>query len=189
MRFTATGSASRRFAAGIATLALVVLAVGVVVVIGRHGAGDPSTRAAPVPSASTSPTPVTAPPGRSVSAADVVTDGYYAAVTRGDARSAYRLLCGRQRIGYAVYAARIALNARTGTGVSSFRRTGKGTVNGRLAAVPGQVDLANGEATPIVVLLVEESGAWRICSSNLGGVLPGPGTGTAPSPSPSGDTI
>jgi hypothetical protein len=63
-------------------------------------------------------------------------------------------------------------------------------VSGRLAAVPGEVDLANGEATQIVVILAEESNVWRVCSSDLGGVLPGPGTAATPSPSATpGDNV
>jgi hypothetical protein len=174
--------------ATIATVALVVVVVGIGIVIDRHDRrGNQADAAAQSPSATASPGPTsTGPSGGSaaVSAASAVTDSYYAAVKKGDARAAYRLLCTRQRIGYAVYAARIALNRRTGTGITRFRRTGIGTVRGRLAAVPGEVDLANGEATPIVVILAEESSAWRVCSSDLGGVLPGPGT-TSSSPSQS----
>jgi hypothetical protein len=175
--------------ATIATLALVVVVVGVGVVIDRHGRRDNDGTTAGVQStpatSSPGPTATTTPSGSAaVSAASAVTDSYYAAVKKGDARAAYRLLCTRQRIGYAVYAARIALNTRTGTGITKFRRTGIGTVRSRLAAVPGEVDLANGEATPIVVILVEESKVWRVCSSNLGGVLPAPGT-TSSGPSQS----
>jgi MFS family permease len=178
------GSARQRLrliVATIATLALVVVVVGIGTVIDRHGRRDHELSAAAVPSTSATSLPgptATGTPDRftAVSAAAAVTDSYYAAVKKGDARTAYRLLCARQRISYAVYAARIALNTRTGTGITRFRRTGIGTVRGRLAAVPGEVDLANGLATPIVVLLVESSGRWRVCSSNLGGVLPAPGT-------------
>jgi hypothetical protein len=167
--------------ATIATLALVVVVIGVGVVIDRHGRreNEGSAAAARSTSATSSPGPsATGTPGgpAALSAASAVTDSYYAAVKKGDARTAYRLLCARQRIGYAVYAARVVRNTRTGTGITRFRRTGIGTVQGRLAAVPGEVDLANGEATPIVVILAEESNVWRVCSSNLGGVLPAPGT-------------
>jgi hypothetical protein len=170
----------RLVVATIATLALVVVVIGVGTVIDRHGRQDNKGPAPAVQSTSgtSSPRPTTTTPGGSAaaSAAAAVTDSYYTAVKKGDARAAYRLLCTRQRIGYAVYAARVARNARTGTGITRFRRTGIGTVQGRLAAVPGEVDLANGEATPIVVILAEESNVWRVCSSNLGGVLPAPGT-------------
>jgi hypothetical protein len=180
----------RLVVATIATLALVVVVVGVGIVIDRHGRRDNegAGAAAPSTSATSSPGPTATglPSGSAAeSAAAVVTDRYYAAVKKADARTAYRLLCARQRIGYAVYAARIALNTRTGTGITRFRRTGIGTVSGRLAAVPGEVDLANGEATPIVVILAEESRVWRVCSSNLGGVLPAPGTSSGPSQSAS----
>jgi hypothetical protein len=178
--------------ATIATLALVVVVVGIGIVIDRHGRRDNegAAVAAPSTSATSSSGPAaTAAPGGSaaVSAANAVADSYYAAVKQGDARAAYRLLCARQRIGFAVYASRIALNTRTGTGIRRFRRTGIGTVRGRLAAVPGEVDLADGAATPIVVILTEESNVWRVCSSNLGGVLPAPGTprfGPSPAASP-----
>jgi MFS family permease len=178
------GSAGQRLrliVATIATLALVVVVIGIGIVIDRHGRRDHEVAAAAVPTASATSSPgptatVTPSTSAAVSVAAAVTDSYYAAVEKGDARAAYRLLCARQRIGYAVYAARIAVNTRTGTGITRFRRTGIGTVRGRLAAVPGEVDLANGLATPIVVLLVESSGRWRVCSSNLGGVLPAPGT-------------
>jgi hypothetical protein len=166
---------------------------GVATVIARHGGNDRSVAsarsAATSGSASTSPTPTaTGSPGNPAAAADVTADGYYAAVKRGDAHAAYVLLCQRQQLGYAAYAARVARNVRTGTGITNFRRTGVGTVRGKLAAVPGEVDLANGSDTPIVVLLVEESGGWRVCSSNLGGVLPGPGTPPVPSQSASPGT-
>jgi hypothetical protein len=178
----------RLVVATIATLALVVVVVGIGIVIDRHGRRDnEGAAAAPSTSATSSPGPTaTGTPGGSAaeSAAAAVTDRYYAAVKKADARTAYRLLCTRQRIGYAVYAARIALNTRTGTGITRFRRTGIGTVSGRLAAGPGEVDLANGEATPIVVILAEQSRVWRVCSSNLGGVLPAPGT-TSSGPSQS----
>jgi hypothetical protein len=175
--------------ATIATLALVVVVIGIGTVIDRHGRRDNEGPAAAAPStpatSSPGPTATGTPSGSAAeSAAAAVTDSYYAAVKQGDARAAYRLLCTRQRIGYAGYAARIALNTRTGTGITRFRRTGTGTVQGRLAAVPGEVDLANGEATPIVVILAEQSNVWRVCSSNLGGVLPAPGT-TSPGPTQS----
>jgi hypothetical protein len=176
----------RLLIAVVATLALVVIVIGIGTVIDRHGRRGDDADPARSPSATASSRPTTSgAPGASaaVSAAAAVTDSYYAAVKKGDARAAYRLLCSRQRIGYAVYAARIELNTRTGTGVTRFRRTGNGTVRGLLAAVPGEVDLANGEATPIVVILAEESNVWRVCSSDLGGVLPGPGTSATPSPS------
>jgi hypothetical protein len=183
----------RLLVAAIATLALVVVIVGVGIVIDRHGDRGNKASASGAKSAAASPAPsTTATPGASaaLSAASAVTDRYYAAVKKGDARAAYRLLCTRQRIGYGVYAARIALNTRTGTGITAFRRTGLGTVRGRIAAVPGEVDLANGESTPIVVILAEESTVWRVCSSDLGGVLPGPGTSVSPSPSATpGDTV
>jgi hypothetical protein len=171
----------RLVVATIATLALVVVVVGVGILIDRHARQDHDVAAAAVPTtsatASPGPTATGTPDGSTaVSAASGVTDRYYAAVKKGDARAAYRLLCARQRIGYAIYAARIAVNTRTGTGIARFRRTGIGTVRGRLVAVPGEVDLANGLATPIVVILAEESNVWRVCSSNLGGVLPAPGT-------------
>jgi hypothetical protein len=188
--YPASGRQSLRLlVAAIATFSLVVVVVGIGTVIDRHGRRDnrPAPVAARSPAATSSPRPTatgTAGGSAAVSAASTVTDSYYAAVKAGHARAAYRLLCARQRIGYAAYAARIAVNTRTGTGITRFRRTGIGTVRGRLAAVPGEVDLANGEATPIVVILAEESNVWRVCSSNLGGVLPGPGT-TQQGPSPS----
>jgi hypothetical protein len=185
----------RLLIAAIATLALVVVIVGVGIVIDRHGDRGNKARASgghsPSVAASLAPSPTGTPGGSAaLSAASAVTDSYYAAVKKGDARAAYRLLCARQRIGYAVYAARIALNTRTGTGITGFRRTGLGTVRGPVAAVPGEVQLANGESTPIVVILAEESTVWRVCSSDLGGVLPGPGTSVTPSPSASpGDSV
>jgi hypothetical protein len=178
----------------IATLALVVVVVGIGVVIDRHGhrGGDAAAAAAPSASdASPRPTGSEAASGSAaVAAAAAVADSYYAALKKGDARAAYRLLCARQRIGYAGYAARVALNTRTGIGVTRFRRTGIGTVSGRLAAVPGEIGLANGQSTPIVVILTEETDHWKVCSSNLGGVLPAPGTVGTPSPSATpGDNV
>jgi hypothetical protein len=173
----------------IATLALVVPVVGIGIVIDRHGhRGGRANAVARSSTAALSPRPTgTSSAGEhaAVSAASAVTDSYYEAVKQGDARAAYRLLCARQRVGYAAYAARIALDTRTGTGITRFRRTGVGTVSGRLAAVPGEIDLANGEHTPVVVILAEQADLWRVCSSNLGGVLPGPGGSPAPSASAS----
>jgi hypothetical protein len=179
----------RLLIAVIATLALVVPVVGIGIIVDRHGHRGVRANAlvrSSVAALSPRPTGTNSTGERAaVSAASAVADRYYAAVRQGDARAAYRLLCARQRVGYAAYAARIALNTRTGTGITSFRRTGVGTVSGRLAAVPGEVDLANGEHTPVVVILAEESNLWRVCSSNLGGVLPAPGGSSAPSGSAS----
>jgi hypothetical protein len=189
-----TRQPSRPRAWGLSALALVVLAAGVATAIVRHGDGstDQQPRVASLPSASPSSSrsapsgsASTAPPGRDTVAAAAAATGYYAAVKRGDARAAYRLLCERQRIGYASYAARVARNTRTGTGIASFRITGDAQVRGALAAVPGQVNLDDGETTPIVVLLVDQSGDWQVCSSDLGGVLPAPGRRGVPSPSQS----
>lgn len=189
---TASQQLSRRLVAGFAVLILVVVGVGVVTAFARQGDSNGRTKAGPLPSmpapgASRSPeSPSAAPSGPTgVAAADTAANGYYTALAHGDARTAYGLLCTRQQVGYGKYAEEVARNAQTGTSITSFRRAGVGQVRGLEAGVPGRVVLANGEATPIVVLLVVESGRWRVCSSDLGGVLPAPGSTTGASPSPS----
>ena len=117
---------------------------------------------------------------------------YYEALTRGDARSAYGLLCrGQQSVGYAQYASEVSTNETTGTGIVGWQPTSATVVLGNAAQTAGLVTLTGGVSTPIVVQSVLETAGWRVCSSNLGGVLPAPGTaaaGPAPTTSASGSS-
>lgn len=114
-------------------------------------------------------------------------DRYYHALAKDDAPAAYGLLCQRQRqISASSYAAEIRQIRMSGTGIASWSRTSS-QQRDEIAVVAGHLTLADGESTDIQVLEVEESGAWRVCGSNLGGVLPpvgqgatGGGNGTVP---------
>jgi hypothetical protein len=158
----------RRLALAAGLLVVVVVVVGLVVVFTRHTGSSAASSATPAAAA----------------------DGYYAALHRQDARAAFNLLCPQQQAeGYPAYAANVAQDSQTGTGIRSWERTGAVQTQGNEAIVPGQLVLDNGQATAIQVLLVQASGGWRVCTSNLGGILPGPGgsgSGASPSPSTSG---
>lgn len=105
------------------------------------------------------------------------TDGYYAAVHAGDATKAFAFLCpARQAAGLSSFSASVTQDRQTGTGVKSWTRTGPTQIQGDQAIVGGVVTLDNGAATPLSVQLLKASDGWRVCSSNLGGILPGPGT-------------
>lgn len=114
-------------------------------------------------------------------------DGYYRALAKDDAPTAYRLLCQRQRqLSTSSYATEVRQIRASGTGISSWTRTSS-QQRDEVAVVTGHLTLANGEGTDIQVLEVRESGSWRVCGSNLGGVLPpvgqgstGGGSGTVP---------
>lgn len=114
-------------------------------------------------------------------------DHYYRALAKDDAPAAYRLLCTRQRqLSASSYAAEIRQIRASGTAISSWSRTSSHQRE-EVAVVTGHLTLVDGESTDIQVLEVSESGSWRVCGSNLGGVLPpvgrgsaGGGTGTVP---------
>jgi hypothetical protein len=154
-------SRERSLLAALGAGLVAVLVVGLVTTVRWHG-GDRSPRAA----------------------AERAADAYYAAVHDNDAKAAYGLLCAQERNGYTQYAAEVAQDHATGTGVATFRRTGAGRVRGSEAAVPARIVLDDGVGTPIVVLLARESGHWLVCSSDLGGVLPPPGPPAGQSPTP-----
>ncbi len=107
-------------------------------------------------------------------------DAYYAALVRNDAPAAFELLCTVQRqSGLASYAALVARNERTGTGITTWRSGRTSATRGAEADVPGDIRLDNGSATPITVTLLREPMGWKVCGSNLGGILPpAGGTGT-----------
>lgn len=105
------------------------------------------------------------------------TDAYYAAVKAKDATKAFGLICAAQQAnGESSFARMVDQDEKTGTGVRSWTRTGPSLVQGDRATVAGTLVLANGTSTPLSVLLTRASDGWRVCSSNLGGILPGPGT-------------
>jgi hypothetical protein len=107
---------------------------------------------------------------------EAVTDAYYAALGKADAAKAYGLLCAQQQTGAAAYASEVAQDQQTGTGIKSWMRSGSAQVQGNAAIVPGSLTLDDGTSTPIQILLVKANGAWGVCTSDLGGILPGPGT-------------
>lgn len=105
------------------------------------------------------------------------TDGYYAAVHAGDATKAFAFLCPAQQArGLSSFSANVTQDKQTGTGIKSWTRTGPTQLQGDQAIVGGVVTLDIGAATPISVQLLKESDGWRVCSSNLGGILPAAGT-------------
>jgi hypothetical protein len=176
------GQASRRVVIGIGLSVALVFAAGAGSAIAKrdHGHTRPSTTQT---QAQTPPSIATPPPGgRSATAAAATAVDYYLALKREDPQAAYGLLCPARQLSYSEYAAEVATDTRTGTGITSFTLAGPGQVKGLTAAVPAHVSLADGEQTPIVVLLSYSSGAWRVCSSNLGGILPGPGQSSTPQP-------
>jgi len=102
-----------------------------------------------------------------------VVDAYYRALIRSDEGVAFGLLCTQQQqSGLAPYAAFVAADERTGTGITRWRSKPGVTVRGDEAAVSGDLVLANGSGTPIQVVAVRQAGRWRVCGSNLGGILP-----------------
>ena len=114
-------------------------------------------------------------------------DRYYRALAKDDAPAAYRLLCARQRqLSASSYAAEVRQIRDSGTGIVSWARASS-QQRDDVAVVTGHLALSDGESTDIQVLEVQESGTWRVCGSNLGGVLPplglgstGGGPGTVP---------
>jgi len=103
-------------------------------------------------------------------------DGYYKALISRAPRRAFDLLCSARRAaGYAGYGASVSQNVASGTGIKSWRRTAAPQIAGDKATVAGQLVLDDGDSTPITLALLREGGTWRICTSDLGGILPGPG--------------
>lgn len=106
------------------------------------------------------------------------TDAYYGALTRRDARTAYDLLCQtQQQSGYDAYRQLVERDEQSGTGIRGWRSEPGVRRSGDEAYVQGTLRLATGPETPITIGLLQEKGAWRVCGSNLGGILPGPGAG------------
>jgi hypothetical protein len=119
-------------------------------------------------------------PGGSPRAKDpaAVADAYYAALGKPDAAKAYALLCAQQRHGMSSYADEVRADESSGTGISSWTRAGAPEVRGDQAVVAGRLALDDGTTTPIHLLLLREGGRWGVCTSDLGGILPGPGSGS-----------
>jgi hypothetical protein len=188
---TVTGGrlGGRRAVAVLAVLTLAALIGGITTAIVRQPGSHHDRVAAAVTTPAPRGSPTTsAPTGTGVVAAAATAVAYYTALRDNDVRTAYGLLCASRRVPYGEYTAEYAADVRTGTGIAQFRRTGGGEVRGDQAAVPATVALADGERTPIIVLLVIEGGQWRVCSSNLGGVLPAPGSSPGPTGSPGSRT-
>ncbi len=111
---------------------------------------------------------------------EAVTSAYYAALHAQNAQDAFTLLCPQQQAeGEKAFAANVVRDQQTGTGIAAFVRTGDATVQGSAATVPGHVRLEDGQSVAIHVLLVQDGDTWEVCSSDLGGVLPGPGASSA----------
>ncbi len=107
-----------------------------------------------------------------------VVAAYYAALVRLDAPAAFGRLCSeQQQSGLAAYDREIHADDATGTGIRSWKGAGGVTVHGDEARVPGRLVLTGGMQTDIVVGLVRPAGVWKVCGSDLGGVIPGPGGG------------
>ncbi|HEV7209369.1 MAG TPA: hypothetical protein VGN54_11595 [Mycobacteriales bacterium] len=105
-------------------------------------------------------------------------DGYYQALAARSAQRAFALLCSvRQAAGYSGYSSSVSRNVNSGTGIKSWKRTGAPQIAGDQASVQGRLVLDDGDSTLITLVLLQEGGKWRICTSNLGGILPGPGPG------------
>lgn len=113
-----------------------------------------------------------------------VADAYYAALGKPDAATAYGLLCRQRQGGESSFANDVADDERTGTGIRSWSRSGAVQQRGDQSAVAGTIALDDGRSTPIVVVLVREDDAWKVCTSDLGGVIPGPGSASPPSTGP-----
>jgi hypothetical protein len=117
-------------------------------------------------------------PGGGKASPGSTADRYYRALAKDDAPAAYQLLCTRQRqLSASSYAAEIRQIRMSGTGISAWSRSSS-QQRDQVAVVAGHLTLADGESTDIQVLEVEESGTWRVCGSNLGGVLPPVGQGS-----------
>jgi hypothetical protein len=172
---------SRRIVAALGVIAVAVVIVGIVAIATRGSGGANHVTHPPI-----APTQ----PIRGTSAADAsaTANGYYQALKAGNVRAAYALLCPRQQGGLVEYAAQVEIDRETGTAIASFELSGTPTISATGASVPAHVALADGESLPITVLLEMEAGTWRVCSSNLGGVLPAPGPslGGTPAPPPGG---
>lgn len=138
--------------------ALLVLAGGVVTVL----LGLPGSAGAITPAAATSPQ-------RAV-------EGYYQALEARSGPRAFALLCpARQAGGYHSFALTLSQDLASGTGIRTWTRAGSPTVRGHLAAVPGHLVLTNGTVVAITVVLQRGGSTWRVCGSDLGGILPAPG--------------
>lgn len=116
-----------------------------------------------------------------VDAPRAAVDAYYAALQRKDAAAAFSLLCSvQQQSGEPSFGDLVRRNDATGTGIAQWRSTPSTTSGADVAQVPGTLTLGDGTVNPLTVALLRERGAWRVCNSDLGGVIPGPGptTGT-----------
>jgi hypothetical protein len=161
-----------RLTKALGATAIVVLSAAVATVVTR--ATDSSGKS--TSSQSSSPG---IPTDHSATSAAKVASAYYLAVKAGNARQAYALLCVSRQTGYDGYAHEVELDAQTGTGIADFTLTTAPSTSaaGDTAQVPAHITLANGVATPIDVLMTYGAGSWKVCSSDLGGILPGPGLG------------
>lgn len=142
----------------VAALVVLLLAVGLAVATARQFGGPVAVL---TPAAATSP--------------ERAADGYYQALVARSGSRAFALLCpARQAGGYRRFAGTLSQDLTSGTGIRTWTRTGGAMTRGRLAIVPGRLVLQDGTATPILVVLVRAGASWRVCGSNLGGILPAP---------------
>ena len=124
-------------------------------------------------------TPAPAVTSAGADAPKAVVDGYYAALARDDAAGAFGRLCSEATGGgLAPYAAAVQRNRATGTAITSWRALAQPVVRGDQAVVRGHLELDRADGTDITVGLLLEDGAWRVCGSDLGGILLPAGTGS-----------
>ena len=172
----------------------------VVAVLLLAGCGGSSKSARPTVSVSASASPsgsllsddgptASAAPGDLTAAGDVAA-AYYAALHKKDAVTAYTMLCANAMTQTeSQFSDSVQADIQAGTGITSWKGEGTPTVQGDEAAVPGTLVLDDGGNFQLSLLLVRESGTFKVCSSNLGGILPGTDTGGGSSPSASVGTI
>lgn len=164
---------SRALIVAVTAVVVALLLAGSVTALLRSGDGS-ATRAG-----GGTATPSATDPGLEPRTA---VDAYYAALIARDPTAAFALLCRvQQQSGLAPYRALVERNQRTGSGVAQWQSMPDVKVRGDEADVSGTIVLENQLGTPIRVTLLLEAAGWRVCGSNLGGILPGPG-GEDPGP-------
>lgn len=171
-------------ALGVAVVLLIVLGVSLAATRGSSKQDPTISSTIPLPVQSELPSPGILPD----SAAPTddtdpvsVTKAYYAELAAKHPTAAFSLLCSarQQSMPLSLYTQAYAQDVSTGTGITTFTQSGQQEEQGNQAAVPGTLVLADKESVPITVLLMKEGASWRVCSSDLGGVLPNPGMGSS----------
>ena len=139
-------------------------------------AGSPST----LPSSSSSAGPSAPPTAHAGDDPEAAVRVYYGTLAADKPASAFTMLCQttQTELGESGYVANYNDDVSTGTGIKSWTAGPGEQIQGNAAEVPGTLALQDKESVPITVLVLRESGAWHVCSSDLGGVLPNPGSGS-----------